>query len=46
MLWLGLVAGAIGGAVMFPLFGLMSLLLPAVLLGVLALLVRGLDLES
>jgi uncharacterized membrane protein YoaK (UPF0700 family) len=46
MLWLGLVAGAVVGAVMFPLFGLVSLLLPAALLGVLALLVRGLDLES
>jgi hypothetical protein len=31
---------------MFPLFGLVSLLLPAALLGVLALLVRGLDLET
>ncbi len=46
MLWLGLVAGAVVGAVMFPLFGLVSLLLPAALLGVLALLVRGLDLET
>ncbi|MFZ4745479.1 MAG: YoaK family protein [Sphingomonas sp.] len=46
MLWLGLVAGAVAGAVMFPLFGLVSLLLPAALLGVLALLVRGLDLET
>lgn len=46
MLWLGLVAGAVVGAAMFPLFGLVSLLLPAALLGVLALLVRGLDLES
>lgn len=46
MLWLGLVAGAVLGAVMFPLFGLFSLLLPAALLGVLALLVRGLGLEA
>jgi uncharacterized membrane protein YoaK (UPF0700 family) len=46
MLWTGLVAGAILGAAMFPLFGLNSLLLPAALLAVLALLVRRLGLES
>ena len=46
MLWLGLVAGAVLGAAMFPLFGLLSLLLPAGLLGGLALLVRGLGLEA
>ena len=46
MLWLGLVAGAVLGAAMFPLFGLLSLLLPAGLLGALALLVRGLGLEA
>jgi uncharacterized membrane protein YoaK (UPF0700 family) len=46
MLWLGLVAGAILGAAMFPLFGLTSLLLPAALLAALALLVRRLGLEA
>lgn len=46
MLWLGLVAGAILGAAMFPMFGLTSLLLPAALLAVLALLVRRLGLEG
>ena len=46
MLWMGLVAGAVLGAALFPLFGLLSLLLPAGLLGALALLVRGLGLEA
>lgn len=46
MLWLGLVAGAVLGAAMFPLFGLTSLLLPAALLTVLALVVRRLGLEA
>jgi uncharacterized membrane protein YoaK (UPF0700 family) len=46
MLWLGLVAGAVLGAAMFPHFGLTSLLLPAALLAMLALLVRRLGLES
>ncbi len=46
MLWLGLVAGAVLGTALFPVFGLASLLLPAALLVVLALLVRRLGLES
>ena len=46
MLWSGLVAGAIFGAAMFPLFRLTSLLLPAGLLAMLALLVRRLGLEA
>jgi uncharacterized membrane protein YoaK (UPF0700 family) len=46
MLWLGLVSGAVLGAAMFPLFGLLSLLLPAALLIALALLVRRLGLEA
>ncbi|UVO55137.1 YoaK family protein [Sphingomonas sp. SUN039] len=46
MLWLGLVAGAVLGAALFPVFGLASLLLPAALLAVLALLVRRLGLEG
>jgi len=46
MLWLGLAAGAVLGAAMFPLFGLISLLLPAILLIGLAGLVRRLGLEA
>jgi uncharacterized membrane protein YoaK (UPF0700 family) len=46
MLWLGLVAGAVLGAALFPLFGFSSLWLPAALLALLALLVRRLGLES
>jgi uncharacterized membrane protein YoaK (UPF0700 family) len=46
MLWLGLVAGAVLGAAMFPVFGFASLWLPAVLLALLALLVRRLRMES
>lgn len=46
MLWLGLVAGAIAGAAMFPHFGLMSLWLPAALLAVIAFVVRRFGLEA
>lgn len=46
MLWLGLVAGAVLGAAMFPKFGLASLWLPAASLAILALLVRRFGLES
>jgi uncharacterized membrane protein YoaK (UPF0700 family) len=46
MLWLGLVAGAVLGAAMFPLVGFSSLWLPAALLALLALTVRRRDLES
>ncbi len=46
MLWLGLAGGAFLGAALFPLFGVSSLGLPAVLLVLLALLVRKLGLEA
>ncbi len=46
MLWLGLVSGAVLGAAMFPLFGLLSLLLPAALLIALAVVVRRAGLEA
>jgi uncharacterized membrane protein YoaK (UPF0700 family) len=46
LLWLGLVAGAVSGAALFPLFGLKSLLVPAGFLAILALLVAHLGLEA
>ena len=46
LLWLGLVAGAVSGAALFPLFGLKSLLVPAGFLAILALLVARLGLEA
>ncbi len=46
MLWLGLAGGAFLGATLFPHFGPSSLLIPAALLVVLALLVRRFRLEA
>ncbi len=46
MLWLGLVAGAVLGAAMFPHFGVFSLAMPATMLAILALLLRRLGLEA